>query len=175
MSRFYRVEVEVQNLNLTQAREAKKVLTRFMDIEGDLKPSHKHPQYAVWGTQTLCGGKIPNAAHEDLREALHEINKKFRVRTKWLCTDDIEWDEICADKGFKENGVYASKSEEPEKKPLFKTTIVIWTKNDATPVSLEDLSREATNGNAYCSKQTCVEVKDPNADDDWEDTEFFRE
>lgn len=175
MSRFYRVEVEVQNLNRSQARAVKEVLARYIDIDGDLKPSPKHPQYAVWGTKTLGGGYLPEGGHEDIREDLHEINKKLRVRTKWLCTDYMEWDDIHTDKGFKENGVYNAKAEEPEKKPLFKTTIVVWTKNDATPMNLEDLGREAIGGSAYCSKQSCIKVDDPSEDDDWDDTEFFGE
>jgi hypothetical protein len=66
-------------------------------------------------------------------------------------------------------------------KKLWKTTIVIWSewepKTDDTadeqPYELEDLAHAATSGDAYCSKQVAVLVKDPSSDPDWDGTEFF--
>lgn len=57
--------------------------------------------------------------------------------------------------------------------PLWKTSVVIWTDYDPRGRELEDLAREATSGDAYCSKQQAVEVSDPAGDDDWDGTEFF--
>jgi hypothetical protein len=57
--------------------------------------------------------------------------------------------------------------------PLYKTTIVIWTDYDPRTRELEDLAREATVGDAYCSKQEAVEVADPSGDPEWDGTEFF--
>lgn len=52
---------------------------------------------------------------------------------------------------------------------LYKTTIVIWT--DYMPsVEIDDLAREAVSGNAFCSEQETVEVRDP---DEFPDTDFF--
>lgn len=48
---------------------------------------------------------------------------------------------------------------------LFKTTIVIWSTYDGASVELEDLAREATVGDAYCSLQRSELVADPGADD----------
>lgn len=56
---------------------------------------------------------------------------------------------------------------------LWKTTIVVWTDYDPRSRELEDLAREATSGDAYCSKQEAVEVANPESDDDWDGTEFF--
>lgn len=56
---------------------------------------------------------------------------------------------------------------------LFKTTVVIWTEEDPSSMELEDLAREATVGNSYCSKQVTEEVEDPSIDPDWDGTEFF--
>ena len=55
---------------------------------------------------------------------------------------------------------------------LWKTEIVIWSEFNPQEVELEDLARDATSGNAYCSKQRSrfVVVDD---DDDWDNTEFF--
>lgn len=59
-------------------------------------------------------------------------------------------------------------------KPLYKTTIVIWSEYDPTDeVELEDLARAATSGDAYCSKQESVKVEDPATDPAWDNTEFF--
>lgn len=57
---------------------------------------------------------------------------------------------------------------------LFKTTIIVWSEYSGTSVELEDLARDATNGDAYCSKQTSEEVN-PLLDEDWDGTEFFGE
>jgi len=56
---------------------------------------------------------------------------------------------------------------------LFKTTIVIWTDYDPDCVEIEDLAREATSGDGYCSKQLSEEVLDLKNDPDWDNTEFF--
>jgi len=60
-----------------------------------------------------------------------------------------------------------------ENKMLYKTTIVIWTDLDPSTTSLEDLGRDATSGDSYCSKQETVLVKDETSDPDWDGTEFF--
>ena len=60
------------------------------------------------------------------------------------------------------------------RKPLFKTTIVIWSDEDPTDkMELEDLAREATQGSMYCSSQKTVKVDDPATDPAWDGTEFF--
>jgi len=58
-------------------------------------------------------------------------------------------------------------------KPLYKTTVIIWSEYDTSETSLEDLGREATQGDAYCSKSTCDAVQNPKQDPDWDGTEFF--
>lgn len=66
----------------------------------------------------------------------------------------------------------------PEPHPsLYKTTIVIWSdfNPDAEGMGIERLAREATSGEAYCSKQRMDLVQDPSRDPDWDGTEFFGE
>jgi hypothetical protein len=58
-------------------------------------------------------------------------------------------------------------------KPLYKTTIVIWSEFDPKLIELDDLAREAMRGEAYCSKSDSNYLKDPGADPDWDNTEFF--
>lgn len=58
-------------------------------------------------------------------------------------------------------------------KPLYKTTIVIWSTYNSEEVELDDLAIDATHGAAYCSDYTCVKVEDPAKDPDFPDTEFF--
>ena len=56
---------------------------------------------------------------------------------------------------------------------LFKTTLVIWSDYDPSTVEIEDLARDATSGDAYCSRQVAEEIEDVKADPDWDGTEFF--
>lgn len=58
-------------------------------------------------------------------------------------------------------------------KPLYKTTIVIWSEEDPSDVELEELAREATEGNSYCSKMRSEPIEDPKSDPAWDGTEFF--
>ncbi len=57
--------------------------------------------------------------------------------------------------------------------PLWKSTIIIWSDFDPRTVELEDLAREATNGDAYCSSQKAKLIDHPADDMDWDGTEFF--
>jgi hypothetical protein len=57
--------------------------------------------------------------------------------------------------------------------PLFKSTIVIWSRCDPTDMELDDLACEAVEGAAYCSKLTNQLVTSPEQDPDWDGTEFF--
>jgi hypothetical protein len=59
------------------------------------------------------------------------------------------------------------------RKPLYKTTIVIWTEDDPEELELEDLAREATSGCGFCSKQETVKVEDPDGDPEFDCGEFF--
>lgn len=56
---------------------------------------------------------------------------------------------------------------------LYKTTIVIWSEYDGSEVDLEDLAREAVQGDAYCSKQISELIAEAESDVDWDGTEFF--
>lgn len=58
---------------------------------------------------------------------------------------------------------------------LYKTTITIWSEYDTSGIGLETLGREATSGDAICSKQSCVLVKNPEKDKDYECGEFFHD
>lgn len=55
-------------------------------------------------------------------------------------------------------------------KQLYKTTIVIWTEYDPNNCEIDDLAREATSGDAFCSLQQTMLVTDPS---EFPDTEFF--
>lgn len=60
-------------------------------------------------------------------------------------------------------------------KPLYKSTIVIWSEFDPKKVELSELAREAETGEAYCSKMVAVKVEKPEQDSDWDGTDFFGE
>lgn len=56
---------------------------------------------------------------------------------------------------------------------LYKTTIVIWSEYDGTTVELSDLARDAEVGESYCSRYRSEQCANPEADPDWDGTEFF--
>ena len=58
---------------------------------------------------------------------------------------------------------------------LYKTTIVIWSEYNPAEAKIEIdyLARDAMQGESYCSKQVSEFVTDPEADPDWDGTEFF--
>lgn len=64
--------------------------------------------------------------------------------------------------------------------PLFKTTVVIWSREDPSGIGEPDehlsmLAREAEVGSSYCSRETTERIEDPASDPDWDGTEFFGE
>ena len=57
---------------------------------------------------------------------------------------------------------------------LFKTTVVIWSEYDPTfRVEIDELARDAMEGESYCSSSESVLVEDPESDAAWDGTEFF--
>ena len=58
-------------------------------------------------------------------------------------------------------------------KPLYKTSIVIWSEFDPTQLELSQLAREAESGAAYCANLETKKLKKPTQDPDWDGTEFF--
>jgi hypothetical protein len=58
-------------------------------------------------------------------------------------------------------------------KNLWKTKITIWSDYDPQSVALEDLARDATSGEAYCSKNSAVLVENPTEDLEWDGNKFF--
>lgn len=58
-------------------------------------------------------------------------------------------------------------------RPLYKTTIVIWTDSDPAGCEIAYLACEAENGDAYCSLRETVLVPEPEKDPAWDSTEFF--
>jgi hypothetical protein len=60
-------------------------------------------------------------------------------------------------------------------KPLYKTTIIIWSEfNPYTRnVDMQDLVYEAQEGDAYCSDQRTILVQVPERDPEWDGTDFF--
>jgi hypothetical protein len=62
-------------------------------------------------------------------------------------------------------------------KPLYKTTVVIWTEYDTAKVDpqLMDLRFHAEYEYVHVSRMKCVRVAEPQMDADWNDTEFWDE
>lgn len=61
------------------------------------------------------------------------------------------------------------------KRPLHKTTIVIWSSKDPTKkYDLAEIACKVTNGQMYCASMTVKLVEDPRSNPDWGDgTRFF--
>jgi hypothetical protein len=58
-------------------------------------------------------------------------------------------------------------------RPLYKTTIVVWSEYNPESTELEDLVRDAVRGDAYCSHQAAQLVQDPEKDEHWDRNTFF--
>ena len=58
-------------------------------------------------------------------------------------------------------------------KPLYKSTIIIWTEYDPNGLKLTELASQADSGDAYCSSMTSALVAKPEKDPAWDRTEFF--
>jgi hypothetical protein len=56
---------------------------------------------------------------------------------------------------------------------LHKTTIVIWSPFPGDRVELEQFAREASTGEAYCSRYRSEAIRDPAGDPHWDGTDFF--
>jgi len=61
------------------------------------------------------------------------------------------------------------------KKPLYKTRVILWTEWDPNTSELSHLAREAETGDGYCSFMQSTVIPDPEADPDWDGTEYFEE
>lgn len=58
-------------------------------------------------------------------------------------------------------------------RPLYKSTIVIWSEYNPSNTELDALARDAVVGDSYCSKSRFERVENPETDPDWDGTEFF--
>ena len=59
--------------------------------------------------------------------------------------------------------------------PLYKTTIVVWSKTPHVGFELSHIAWEAEEGADYCSKVSETLIESPENDPDWDGTEFFEE
>jgi hypothetical protein len=59
------------------------------------------------------------------------------------------------------------------KTPLYKTTIVIWSRGDLSHLDLVDVAEEAEGGRAYLSRFTTEARGATWANPDWEETDVF--
>lgn len=64
---------------------------------------------------------------------------------------------------------------EDKMRPLYKTTIVIWTDWDPSDFEVDDLANQAVDGPAYCSKQETTKIEDPDSDPEFVCGKFFDE
>ena len=60
-------------------------LTELDDGEGGVAAGYQH---MVHGSTVLYGGQTPTAVHEALCKDLPD----YAVHTKWLCTEQTDWD-----------------------------------------------------------------------------------
>ena len=58
-------------------------------------------------------------------------------------------------------------------KPLYKTTIIIWTEYDPNGLELTNLASQAERADGDCSRMTSGLVAKPEKDPAWDSTEFF--
>ncbi len=58
-------------------------------------------------------------------------------------------------------------------RPLYKATIIIWSKVDPLRMELSELARDAEVGGSYVASMKSDRVEDPMADEHAPDPEFF--
>jgi len=60
-------------------------------------------------------------------------------------------------------------------KALYKTTIVIWSEFDprSSHTTIEELAREADEGDCYCTYEKTIKVNNPINDPDFNNCDFF--
>jgi hypothetical protein len=58
-------------------------------------------------------------------------------------------------------------------KPLYKTTIIVWSDDNTEDMDIDHICQEAVDGAFYCSKQVCEKVEDPEEDPEYDCGEFF--
>lgn len=58
-------------------------------------------------------------------------------------------------------------------RPLYKTTLVIWSDDDTADFTMRRIGNDVDQDNTFCSTRECVLVQDPEGDEDWEETDFF--
>jgi len=58
-------------------------------------------------------------------------------------------------------------------KPLYKSTIIIWSEFDPRNLDMSALACEAEHGAAYCSKCVVKKIRQPQNDPDWDGNTFF--
>jgi len=60
-------------------------------------------------------------------------------------------------------------------RPLYKTTIVIWSDFNPERTEIHALAHEAVSGDCYCSTRHDELVPDPSLDPEWDNNDFFAE
>lgn len=60
-------------------------------------------------------------------------------------------------------------------KPLYKTTVVIWSATPGDTQELSTLATAAESGDAYCSRFRSEHIADPAEDPDWDDNDVCEE
>lgn len=94
MSRYYRVEVDVQTGSGLCAGEVESRLEKWgMDVDNVEDGRSDTADYTAHGHTSLGGGQSEAEAHAELR-ALFQGRK---LCTRWLCLDVQEWDTVIDD------------------------------------------------------------------------------
>jgi hypothetical protein len=125
--------------------------------------------FFVWlsSGQHTCGG---NLTFKEVRKATSQDDNHRIAHACNHGNDPRMCDEGCLTRRVK------MLDDDEIRRPLFKTTIVIWSHYDPKDRKMEinHLAQEAVSGDAYCAKEETVEVKHPVTDPDFEDGDFFR-
>jgi hypothetical protein len=105
----------------------------------------------------------------DLREV--DIAKAYQDAMEDLLSQDEVIDGVMEE--FELPTIECKEIEAKPERPLFKSTIVIWSDTDPYGSEISALARDAENGDSYCSRNHSELVRDPTSDPDWDGTDFF--
>ncbi len=94
MSRQFEVQVEIAPCTQKQERPLLLTLKHEWGSWETLTTVLLKKRLVIRGYKYLSGGQSCEESHEELRALLPP---RKRVVTKWLCRDELEWDEVCGD------------------------------------------------------------------------------
>jgi|GEM_PF-1760886 len=133
-------------------------------------PEQAGVRWEDWRREQLPAGESM-IEDEDAMDAIASyINQPGECQGGDLSSSSVSW---CPGPAARSSTAMSEGERAAAPRPLYKTTIVIWSEDRGDQLELEHLAREATSGEAFCSRYRSELVERPERDRDWGQTELF--